>query len=388
MPMTENEMRLVSACTEVLQCLAKGESAPPIDPLDCGDVCSETASLCEAVSLFVASYCEMQKFLRDLSAGTLMRCAPVRNQFFAPFKDLQANLRHLVWQTKQIASGDLSQQVDFFGDFSVSFNSMIESLREKRRVEAELKSLNEKLNATVQQLQDANNELESFSYSVSHDLRAPLRHMSGFATILKEKIASSHADDEAHRYASIIDEAASRMQTLIDGLLAFSQLGRVEIKNMTISMDSLVQDARNELQGQMIARDIDWKIEALPDVKGDPTLLGLVVANLISNAVKFTRRCPKAVIEIGCTDSDREHLFHVRDNGVGFDMNFADRLFSVFQRLHPQQDFEGTGIGLANVKRIISRHGGRVWAEGTPGGGAAFYFTLPISPKNDGPRIA
>jgi light-regulated signal transduction histidine kinase (bacteriophytochrome) len=144
-------------------------------------------------------------------------------------------------------------------------------------------------------------------------------------------------------------------------------------------MDSLVQNVRNELQGQILSRHIDWKIGALPEVQGDPTLLGLVVTNLLSNALKFTRQCDRAIIEIGCSEAGNEHVFHVRDNGVGFDMKFASRLFTVFQRLHSQQTFEGTGIGLANVKRIITRHGGRVWAEGTVGEGAVFYFTLPKS---------
>lgn len=373
--MTQNDSRLIAACADALKRLANGELAASIDPGR--EVSDDIACLCESISLFVAAHCEQQEFMRELSAGTLTSIAPVRNPLFSPCKELQANLRHLVWQTKQVAAGDLSQQVDFLGDFSVAFNSLIESLREKHRVEAELKSANERLNETIAQLQAANEELESFSYSVSHDLRAPLRHMSGFAGILKDKAARSHADDDIQHFASRIVDAADRMEVLIEGLLSFSRLGRIEIKEMKIDMDGLVQNALNELQGQMISRDIQWKIGALPEVRGDPTLLGSVATNLVSNALKFTRRCAEAIIEIGCKDTGAEYMFHVKDNGVGFDTRFADRLFNVFQRLHTQRDFEGTGIGLANVKRIITRHGGRVWAEGKTGEGAMFYFTLP-----------
>jgi signal transduction histidine kinase len=376
--MTEDDSRRITACADMLMRLAKGEQPYPVD-LETGNVCAETDCLCKAVSLFVSSYCEMQEFMRALSAGSLGSCAPVRNQFFAAFKELQANLRHLVWQTRQVASGDLSQQVDFLGDFSVSFNRMIESLREKRRVEEELKVLNERLNLTINQLQSANEELESFSYSVSHDLRSPLHQMLGFAAILKEKVESSGHDDDIINYASIIMESAERMLLLIDELLAFSRLGRTDMKSKLIEPQELVDESLNRMQGDIRDRHIEWKIGALPGVYGDPTLLGLVVTNLISNAVKFTGKRDKAVIEIGCIEGEGEYIFHIKDNGAGFDMAYSHKLFGVFQRLHAQKDFEGTGVGLANVKRIISRHGGRVWAEGEVGRGATFYFTLPKS---------
>ena len=374
--MTDDDLRRLATCTEIVRRLAQGESAPPFDPGK-GEGNPAIAELCEAVSCLAAAHAESQEFVRDLTAGNLGRPAPVRNQFYASIKELQANLRHLVWQTKQIAKGDLSQRVDFLGDFSESFNSMIESLREKRRAEEEIKSLNSQLNDAIAQLQAANEELESFSYSVSHDLRSPLRHMSGFAALLLRKIEYLPADDKLHHYASSIIASARTMEVLIDKLLDFSRLGRVEMKCGKVELGVLVGNVLDELQWLVADRNIEWDIAALPDAYGDPTLLGLVITNLLANAVKFTRPRAKAVIEIGCREGDGEFIVFVRDNGVGFNMASAERLFSLFHRLHAQKDFEGTGVGLANVKRIVARHGGKTWAEGGVNEGAAFYFTLP-----------
>ncbi|HEY1786581.1 MAG TPA: PAS domain S-box protein [Verrucomicrobiae bacterium] len=241
----------------------------------------------------------------------------------------------------------------------------------------------EKLNADLQihsrQLEEANKELEAFSYSVSHDLRAPLRHIDGFVKMLAKQSAPQ-LDDRGKRYLDIIADSAHRMGALIDDLLVFSRMSRAELRCDRVSTDSLVHEAVDGLQTDINGRRINWKIDALPEVNADPAMLQQVWVNLISNAVKYTRPRDPAKIEIGCADSGNgEFVFFVHDNGVGFDMQYAHKLFGVFQRLHRAEEFEGTGIGLANVSRIVHRHGGRVWAEGRPDAGATFYFSLPKS---------
>lgn len=226
------------------------------------------------------------------------------------------------------------------------------------------------------QLEAANKELEGFSYSVSHDLRAPLRHITGFAELLQKK-ASASLDETNLRYLNMISESAKQMGILIDDLLDFSRIGRSEVKRGRVSLDYLVNGVLKELQEETKDRDIAWKVGKLPEVYCDSSMLRLVFINLISNAVKFTRPRPKAQIEIGCIPEGGEFIFFIRDNGVGFDPNYKDKLFGVFQRLHHQDQFEGTGIGLANVRRLIHRHGGRTWAEGKLENGATFYFSLP-----------
>ncbi len=229
----------------------------------------------------------------------------------------------------------------------------------------------------------ANQELESFSYSVSHDLRAPLRNIAGFIELLRKRTAG-HLDAEADRYFGIVGTEAVRMAALIDDLLTFSRIGRAELHFAPVQLATLVAEVQAELQSDLTGRDIEWRLQPLPPVLGDRTLLRQVVANLLSNAVKFTRKRPEAVIEIGAepAGADSELVaFFVRDNGAGFDPKYTAKLFGVFQRLHNPRDFEGTGIGLANVRRIVERHGGRVWAEGTPGQGATFHFSLrPAAP--------
>jgi light-regulated signal transduction histidine kinase (bacteriophytochrome) len=179
----------------------------------------------------------------------------------------------------------------------------------------------------------------------------------------------------------IISESSKRMGMLIDDLLAFSRIGRSEMRTVMIRVKKLVQEAIGELREETKERDIAWKIGDLPDLYGDPSLLRLVLVNLLSNALKFTRTRPRAEIEIGCTEEEGEFFFFIKDNGVGFDMDYAEKLFGVFQRLHHRDEFEGTGIGLANVRRIVSRHGGRAWAVGSPDQGATFYFSLPKARK-------
>jgi signal transduction histidine kinase len=249
-------------------------------------------------------------------------------------------------------------------------------VEQRAQREDKIRSLNQELAKRAAELEATNKDLESFAYSVSHDLRAPLRHQIGYSELL-QKQASSLLDDKSRRYLQTVLESAKRMGTLIDDLLAFSRVGRAETKKMLVSLEQLVKEVVAELGQDTKGRDIEWKIAALPVCYGDRSMLKLVVVNLVSNAVKFTRMRTRAEIEIGCADRKNEVEMFVRDNGVGFDMQYVNKLFGVFQRLHLAEQFEGTGIGLATVQRIIHRHGGKVRAEGAVDQGATFYFSLP-----------
>jgi PAS domain S-box-containing protein len=250
-------------------------------------------------------------------------------------------------------------------------------ITERNRREEEIQGLNQELAKRSTELESINKELEAFAYSISHDLRAPLRHMAGYTELLQKK-ASSVVDEKSNRYMAMILESAKRMGNLIDDLLAFSRIGRAETQRTLVSLAQLVREALTEVRQDTVGRDIVWKIGALPDFYGDRSMLRVVLVNLIANAVKFTRTRLRAEIEIGCADGNTDELIiFVRDNGVGFDMKYVHKLFGVFQRLHQSDEFEGTGIGLATVQRIIHRHGGKVWAEGVVDSGATFYFSAP-----------
>jgi len=252
------------------------------------------------------------------------------------------------------------------------------------QMEAEIFRSAQEVQTANQKLHEANKELEAFSYSISHDLRAPLRHIAGFVDLLK-KNGGQHLDERGRRYLEVINSSAGQMGTLIDDLLVFSRMSRAELRLTTVSSISLLDEALNTFQNEIVGRRIEWKIGDLPEVAADAPMLRQVWMNLIGNAVKYSRTRDPAKIEVGCNhDGDGEHVFFVRDNGVGFDMQYVDKLFGVFQRLHRQEEFEGTGIGLANVRRIITRHGGRAWAEGKLDAGATFFFSLPTKKQPKG----
>lgn len=250
----------------------------------------------------------------------------------------------------------------------------------RRQAQEEVHALNQSLKRHAGQLEAANKELEAFSYSVSHDLRAPLRHIGGFVDLLS-KHEGVGRDEKTTRYLNFISNAAQRMGALVDDLLAFSRMGRAEMRLSQVNLGEMVADVRAELAVACRNREIEWKIEKLPAVQADPAMLRLVWSNLIANAIKYTGTREQAKIEIGEQPAETEHILYIRDNGVGFNMKYVQKLFGVFQRLHHADDFEGTGIGLANVRRIVMRHGGRTWAEGVLDEGASFYFSLPKQPN-------
>ncbi len=251
---------------------------------------------------------------------------------------------------------------------------------ERKLAEEEIIKLNSELEHRVtertSQLESVNRELASFSYSVSHDLRAPLRHVNGYIDLLGREV-QGQLSEKGERYLRVISDASREMGQLIDDLLSFSRMGRAEMEERTCNLEAMVRATIRELEASIRGRRVEWAVSPLPEVIGDASMLKLVLTNLLDNALKFTRTREVAQIEIGILPSeDGRIIVFVRDNGVGFDMQYVHKLFGVFQRLHRADEFEGTGIGLANVQRIIARHGGRVWAEGALERGASFFFTL------------
>jgi PAS domain S-box-containing protein len=259
---------------------------------------------------------------------------------------------------------------------------LFSDITRQKETEAEIAKLNVDLQRRTAELEAANLELGAFSYSVSHDLRAPLRHVQGYVDVLGNA-TEGQLSEQAQRYMKIIKDSSRQMGQLIDDLLAFSRMGQATMQETTVSMETIVRTVIHGLEMATSGRNIVWKIAELPQVIGDASLLKQVLVNLIGNAVKYSRHRDPAEIEIGCAGvEDGRTIFFVKDNGAGFDMEYVQKLFGVFQRLHRASEFEGTGIGLAIVRRIVTRHGGRAWAEGSVGQGATFYFTLRSSEEN------
>jgi len=306
-----------------------------------------TACLPEAVPEFAS--------LRDVACGVLA----------LPISELHAN--YVLWFRPEWARGRARPwepcELESAAELRTAITGVV-----LRKAE-ELAGLADELGRT-------NQELEAFSYSVSHDLRAPLRHIAGYADLLRE-YEGAHLSDRGARYLDNIGDSARFAGRLVDALLTFSQMGRSALRPSQVDLAQVLEQIRRELAPDLDGRQVEWIMGDLPSVHADAAYMHLALRNLLSNAIKYTRGRAPAVIEISAEPRHGGHVIHVRDNGVGFDMKYVGKLFGVFQRLHRMEEFEGTGIGLANVRRIVERHGGRVWAEGSPGHGATFYLFLP-----------
>jgi signal transduction histidine kinase len=295
----------------------------------------------------------------------------------------------LATAARRLAGGDLKARAGKIGgsaelvELGRAFDEMAQRLQQRQseitQANEHINRLNQSLELRVKdrtaQFEAANKELEAFAYSVSHDLRAPLRHITSFADLLRKK--AHDLDTESARCLEFIISGAKQMELLVHDLLNFSRTSRAELRLRQVPLDELVEETRQAVQSEVNGRAIEWRVHPLPEVQADPAMLRVVFNNLLGNAIKYTRPRKTACIEVGTSPSEREHVIFVRDNGVGFDMQYVGKLFGVFQRLHHAGEFEGTGIGLATVQRIIVRQGGRVWAEGKENEGATFYFSLP-----------
>jgi light-regulated signal transduction histidine kinase (bacteriophytochrome) len=308
-------------------------------------------------------------------AFALLISSWLQRRISRPLLDL-AHTARLVSAEKNYTVRVTANSRDEVGILVQAFNEMLTQIQWR---DTALQQAHDELERRViertAQLAAANQELEAFSYSISHDLRAPLRAINGFARILLEEHAP-HLADEAQEYLALVRDNAQQMGQLINDLLAFSYLSRQLLTKQLVAPADLVRQVFSDLHAAQEGRDVNLVVGALPLCQADPALLKQVLVNLLANALKFTSRREVAVIEVGCREEQEEHVYFVKDNGVGFNMAYADKLFGVFQRLHRAEEYEGTGVGLAIVQRIIHRHGGRIWAEAAVDQGATFYFTL------------
>jgi signal transduction histidine kinase len=294
-----------------------------------------------------------------------------------PIAQLAETARIVSREKKYSIRAPATPNADEIAELIEAFNQMLEQIQERdTALQAARDELELRVVRRTAQLEAVNRELESFTYSVAHDLRAPLRHIQGFADALTEDCAE-HLDGPARGYLNRIVESTRRMDQLINDLLGLAHVGRQELHFQAVELGALVQDVVRDLAHETLGRNIQWRIGDLPVAQSDPGLIKLVFYNLLSNAVKYTRPRDPAVIEAGQMTVAGERIIFIRDNGVGFNMKYAHKLFGVFERLHRREDFEGTGVGLATVQRIVHKHGGRIWAEAGIDRGATFYFTLP-----------
>jgi signal transduction histidine kinase len=314
-------------------------------------------------------------------AGAFVLAEVLQWRISAPVLAL-ANTAKMVSESKDYAVRAAVHTHDELGLLAEAFNTMLTQIQER---DAALLKMNEELEQRVQErtaeLRAANRELEAFSSSISHDLRAPLRAITGFSRILLEDYAPQ-LPDEAQRYLNIVDSGGQKMGQLIDDLLAFSRLGRKELTKRPVATADLVRQVLEDLQAERAGRQVQITLGDLPSCQAEPALLKQVFVNLLQNALKYSRKREVAHIEVGCREDNGECIYFVKDNGVGFDMQYASKLFGVFQRLHRAEEYEGTGVGLAIVQRIVQRHGGRVWAEAAIDQGATFCFTLEGGPPH------
>lgn len=298
------------------------------------------------------------------------------------------HVERLLKTTGRLRAGDLAARTGIgaqsgeLAELARAIDSMAEGLQQRNNeLEESRQNLEKQVEVRTRELADVNRQLESFGFSISHDLRAPLRAIDGFSQILLNEHAASLLP-EGRRILGLVIKNSKHMAQLIDDLLAFSRLGRQEVVRMELAMGEMAREVYQDLTTPALSRDIDFTVCPMPNCHGDTAMVRQVWTNLIENALKYTSRIPRAVIEVGVQRMDGELAYYVKDNGVGFDPHFAGKLFQVFQRLHGSSQFTGTGVGLAIVHRIILKHGGRVWAESRPQEGATFYFTLPVGPES------